>query len=151
MGLSSVLPLIPEIIPFGAVMESALSEANLDFWQAMLMNTTVNAAGTQLATVRLMKLKAAVIVVVATGFIINMGFLLSSAPMSPYLMDFNPWTKFLCAFTLTDLSYSAMSGNQHRFSTNKDATNFYLGTAACKMISWQSSVVAWFLIHRRKI
>jgi predicted branched-subunit amino acid permease len=38
-----------------------------------------------------------------------------------------------------------MSGNQHRFSTNKDATDFYLGTAACMMISWHSSVVAGFI------
>ena len=144
-GFRSVLPIISGIIPFGAVMGSAFSEAQLSFFQALLMNTTVYAGAAQLATVELMKMNAAVFVVLATGLIINMRFLLYSAAMSPYLKDASPLIKFLCAFTLTDQSYAAMTANQDKFHTNTEATHFYLGTAACMMLTWHASVMAGFI------
>lgn len=126
-------------------MGSAFSEANLSFSQAMLMNTSLYAGAAQLATTDLMKLNAAVVVVVATGLIINLRFLLYSAAMSPYLKDAKPLIKFLCAFSLTDQSYAAMMANQDKFKTNAEATEFYLGTAACMMLTWHSSVIAGYI------
>ncbi|HXH74561.1 MAG TPA: AzlC family ABC transporter permease [Bacteriovoracaceae bacterium] len=145
MGFRSVLPIIPGIIPFGAVMGSAFAEANLSFWQAMLMNTTVYAGAAQLATTDLMKMNAAIFVVVATGLIINLRFLLYSAAMSPFLRDSGPLVKFICAFTLTDQSYAAMTGNLDKINTNTEATHYYLGTAACMLLTWHSSVIAGFV------
>jgi predicted branched-subunit amino acid permease len=145
MGFLSIIPIISGIIPFGAVMGSAFAEANLSFWQAMLMDTVVYAGAAQLATTDLMRMNAAVFVVIATGLIINLRFLLYSAAMSPYLKEETPLIKFLCAFTLTDQSYAAMSANHDKFDTNTEATNFYLGTAACMVITWHASVIAGFI------
>lgn len=145
MGIHSVLPIIPGIIPFGAVMGSAFAEAKLAFWQAMLMNTSVYAGAAQLATTDLMKLNAAVFVVVATGLIINMRFLLYSAAMSSYLKEASPLIKLLCAYSLTDQSYAAMARNMNRIETNTQAVHFYLGTAACMGITWHASVIAGFI------
>lgn len=144
-GIRAVLPIISGIIPFGAVMGSSFAKAELSFWQAMLMNTSVYAGAAQLATVDLMKVNAAVLVVVATGLIINLRFLLYSAAMSPFLKEASPLIKFICAFTLTDQSYAAMSANQDRFKTNDDAIQFYLGTALCMILTWDLSVVAGFV------
>lgn len=145
MGFRSLLPIISGIIPFGAVMGSAFSEAKLSFWEAVLMNTTVYAGAAQLATVNLMSLNAAVFVVVSTGLIINLRFLLYSAAMSPLLHESRPLIKFLCAFTLTDQSYAAMMANESKFSTNREAVEFYLGTAVCMLIVWHASVIAGFV------
>jgi predicted branched-subunit amino acid permease len=145
MGFVSVLPIVSGIIPFGAVMGSAFGEAQLSFWQAMLMNTTVYAGAAQLATTDLMKMNAAVFVVVATGLIINLRFLLYSAAMSPYLQSESLLIKLITAFTLTDQSFATMSGNTEKFSGNKEATHFYLGTAACMMVVWHTSVVGGFV------
>jgi len=145
MGFRALLPIISGIIPFGAVMGSAFSAAGLSFWQAILMNTVVYAGAAQLATVNLMSLNAAVLVVVATGLIINLRFLLYSAAMSPYLQDASPLIRFMCAFTLTDQSYAAMSAGQDKFKTNAEAVNFYLGTAVCMLITWHGSVIAGFI------
>ena len=145
MGFRSLLPIISGIIPFGAVMGSAFSEAKLSFWQAVLMNTTVYAGAAQLATVNLMTLNAAVFVVVATGLIINLRFLLYSAAMSPLLHDASPLIKFICAFTLTDQSYATMMANESKFTTNREAVEFYLGTAACMLLVWHASVIAGFV------
>lgn len=144
-GFKAVLPIISGIIPFGAVMGSAFAEANLSFFQAMFMNTTVYAGAAQLATTNLMKLNAATFVVIITGLIINLRFLLYSAAMSPYLKDSTPLIKFLCAFSLTDQSYATMTGNQDKFTSNEEAVQFYLGTAVCMMLTWHLSVVAGFI------
>lgn len=145
LGFLAVLPIISGIIPFGAVMGSAFAEAKLSFAQAMLMNTSVYAGAAQLATTDLMKLNAAVLVVVTTGLIINMRFILYSAAMAPYLENAGPLAKFLTAFTLTDQSYATMTTNQDKFHHNSEATEFYLGTAACMFITWTSSVIAGFI------
>lgn len=144
MGFKSILPIISGIIPFGAVMGSAFAEAKLSFWQSMFMDTVVYAGAAQLATVDLMKVNAAMFVVVATGLIINLRFLLYSAAMSPYLKDSSFIVKFLTAFTLTDQSYAAMSANHDKINTNAEATQFYLGTAACMVITWHASVIAGY-------
>jgi len=145
MGFRSVLPIISGVIPFGAIMGSVFAEAKLTFWQAMLMNTTVYAGASQLATIELMTSKAAMFVVVGTGLIINLRFLLYSAAISPHLKDSGPLTKFFCAFTLTDQSYAAVSASQEKCHTNDEMVQFYLGTAVCMFIAWHSSVILGFI------
>ncbi len=145
LGFRSIIPIISGIVPFGAVMGSAFAEAKLEFWQAMLMNVTVYAGAAQLATTDLMKLNAAILVVVTTGLIINLRFLLYSAAMSPYLKTASPFIKFICAFTLTDQSYAAMTANVDSFKSNEEATQFYLGTAVSMGLAWHASVIAGFV------
>lgn len=145
LGLRSVLPIISGIIPFGAVMGSAFSEAKLSFLQAMFMDTVVYAGASQLATVDLMKMNAASFVVIITGVIINLRFLLYSAALSPYLSSSGPFTKFFCAFTLTDQGYATMSANHDKFETNAQAIEFYIGSAVCMLITWHASVVAGYI------
>lgn len=144
MGFKSIVPIISGIVPFGAVMGSSFAEAKLSFLQSMFMNTIVYAGAAQLATVDLMKLNAAVFVVVGTGLIINLRFLLYSAAMSPYLENSSFFVKFISAFTLTDQSYAAMSANLDKFETNKQAVEFYLGTALCMILTWTGSVIAGY-------
>lgn len=144
-GFRSTLPIISGIIPFAAVMGSSFSEAKLSFWQAMFMNTTVYAGAAQMASVELMRLNTAVVIVVITGLVINLRFLLYSAAMSPILKDSSGIIKFICAFTLTDQSYAVMTANENHFKNNKDAVTFYLGTAACMILTWDLSVIAGYI------
>ncbi|MBL7665231.1 MAG: AzlC family ABC transporter permease [Bacteriovoracaceae bacterium] len=145
MGFISVIPIVSGIIPFGAVVGSAFSETGLKFWQAMLMDWALYAGAAQLASANLMKMNAAIFVIVITGLIINSRFLLYSAAMAPYLKSASPLTKFLCAFCLTDQSYATMNANQHKFHSDKDATDFYLGTAVCMQMVWHTSVLMGYI------
>jgi len=142
LGFRAMLPLAPGILPFGAVMGSTFAEANLTFDQSMLMNASVYAGAAQLATVNLMKLNAAVFVVVITGLMINMRFLLYSAAISPQLKGEPWWIKFACAFTLTDQSYATMTAKADLFSNNHQAIRFYLGSALAMGLTWHGSVIA---------
>ncbi|MDZ4677111.1 MAG: AzlC family ABC transporter permease [Oligoflexia bacterium] len=144
-GFKAMLPIITGVIPFGAVMGTVCSEAKLSLFQAVSMNVFVFAGAAQLATVELMTKHAATLVIVATGLIINLRFLLYSAALSPLVQRSSFFIKFISAYFLTDQSYAIMMANQHKLKTNEDAVQFYLGSCVCMALTWHLSVVAGFI------
>lgn len=144
-GFKGMLPIVPGIIPFGAVMGTVSADAHLSFFQTVSMNFLVFAGASQLAAIDLMNQQAAVIVVVATGLIINLRFLLYSAAMSPIVQQESFIKKFITAYCVTDQSYAVMISEQDRFKSNHEAIQFYLGSCLCMVIVWQSSVIAGFI------
>lgn len=144
-GFKSMLPIVPGIIPFGAVMGTVSADAQLSFFQTVSMNVLIFAGASQLAAIDLMNQKAAVLVVVATGLIINLRFLLYSAALSPIVQNEGFLKKFISAFCVTDQSYAVMSAEQDRFHSHKEAVDFYLGCCLCMVLAWQSSVIAGFI------
>src|SRR5690349_1595149 len=94
MGFRALLPISTGVIPFGAVMGTVSSEAGLSFFDTITMNIIVYAGAAQLAAVELMKHNAASAVVIVTGLVINLRFLLYSAAMAPVLRNSNFLTKF---------------------------------------------------------
>lgn len=144
-GVLATLPVVSGVLPFGAVMGATFAEASLPVHQAFFMNTALYSGAAQLATIDLMKLNTATLVVVGTGLIINVRFLLYSAALSPYLAGAKPWVKLFCAFTLTDQSYASMSAKSDTFTTNKDAVEFYVGTAVAMLWFWHLSTVVGYV------
>lgn len=130
------------VIPFGAVVGSAASEAGLSVTQSMLINIFVFAGASQLAAVNLMTKDATIAVVVFTGLIINLRFLLYSAAIAPTLHGSGFWTRFFGAYFLTDQSYAVMSAHEKHFKTSSDAIQFYFGACTCMVITWHLSVLA---------
>jgi predicted branched-subunit amino acid permease len=84
-GFKSMIPIIPGIIPFGAVMGSVSSEVGLSFFQTVMMNVLVFAGAAQLASLDLMKTETPMLIVLITGLIINLRFILYSAAYSPVM------------------------------------------------------------------
>jgi predicted branched-subunit amino acid permease len=93
----------------------------------------------------LMNKHAASAVVIVTGLVINLRFLLYSAAISPIVQRTRFSTKLLTAYWLTDQSYAAMSAHQSKLHTNADAVRFYLGAALCMALSWHLSVLAGYI------
>lgn len=143
-GFKDMMPILVGAIPFGAVMGTVSAEAGINLMQTFTMNLVVYAGASQLAAVDLMTKNAAVVVVVLSGMIINLRFLLYSAAMSPVLKGSSFWTKLLCAHTLTDQSYAVMAAAESTLPTRADKVAYYLGTATCMFIGWHSSVLAGF-------
>jgi len=144
-GFKLMIPITTGIIPFGAVVGTLCSEAKFSFFQTMGMNIFVYAGAAQLAAIDLMTRNALSLVVIVSGLVINLRFLLYSAAMAPFLKNSNFLTKLFSAHMLTDQSYAVMSANQERLPTNKDAVNFYFGASLCMILVWQLSVVAGFI------
>lgn len=144
-GFVATLPILPGIIPFGAVMGVVCSEAKLTLFQTVAMNLMAYAGAAQLAAVELMTKHAAGLVVVATGLIINIRFLLYSAAMSPHLQRTPFFTKLFCAYSLTDQSYAIVSANHATLKTSDEVVRFYVGTAVCMALAWHLSVIAGYI------
>ena len=145
MGFKGMLPITTGVIPFGAVVGTICNESGISFFQTMTMNILVFAGAAQLGAMELMQNHAAAIIVVITGLVINLRFLLYSAALSPVLQKSRFITKLAVAYTLTDQSYAVMSANENKLKTEADHVEFYLGTAACMYIVWQLAVVAGFI------
>lgn len=139
-----MIPITTGVIPFGAVMGTVAAEADLSFFQSTTMNLFVFAGAAQLAAVDLMTKHTAVAVVVATGLIINLRFLLYSAAMAPVLQNSSFSTKLLSAHLMTDQSYAVMSAHQNKLKTNTDTVQFYLGASLAMFLAWHLSVMAGF-------
>ena len=88
---------------------------------------------------------ATIFVVVATGLIINLRFVLYSAAISSTLRGEGFWTKMGAAFFLTDQSYLLMTAHEADFRSSKDAIQFYFGACFCMALTWHFSVLAGFL------
>ncbi len=139
-----MLPVMTGVIPFGAVMGTAAHEAGLSVWQSTWMNVLVFAGASQLAAVDLMTKNVSLLVVVATGLVINLRFILYSAAFSPFAREARWGTKLLSAYMLTDQSYAVMSANEAHFRSKQDALTFYFGSCVCMAIAWHLSVLAGF-------
>ncbi len=139
-----MVPITTGIIPFGAVVGTLCSEAKFNFVQTVGMNIFVYAGAAQLAAIDLMTKQAVIMVVVVTGLVINLRFLLYSAAMAPFLKKSSLLEKFIAAHLLTDQSYAVMSANHDKLPTAKDAVKFYFGASLCMILVWQLSVLAGF-------
>lgn len=144
-GFKAMLPITTGVIPFGAVMGTVTAEAQLSFAQSTAMNIFVFAGAAQLAAVELMTKHTASVVVIATGLIINLRFLLYSAAMVPFVRNESFPLKLLSAYCITDQNYAVMSAHQKEFRDNHDAIRFYLGASLAMYLAWQLSVVGGYI------
>jgi predicted branched-subunit amino acid permease len=144
-GFKAMLPIATGVVPFGAVMGTVCFDAKLSFFQTITMNILVYAGAAQLAATELMTKHASSIVVVATGLVINLRFLLYSAAMSPIVQRSGFLAKLACAHSLTDQGYAVLTANQDNLKTTSETIRFYTGVAVSMMLIWESSVIGGFI------
>ncbi len=144
-GFWAMMPITTGVIPFGIVMGTVTSEAGLSFLQSTVMNIWVFAGAAQLAAVDLMSHHAAVPVVVVTGLIINLRFLLYSAALVPVVQESSLLTRLLCAYWITDQNYAVMSAHFNELKTPAQAVRFYLGASVAMCLVWHLSVVVGYV------
>ena len=139
-----MIPIMTGVIPFGIVVGTISAEVGFSFFQTVTTNLIVFAGAAQLAEMELMSHQATSALIILTGLVINLRFLLYSAAISPVLQGTPIWVKAICAHTLTDQSYAVMSAHQAKWSTKRNIIQFYLGTAACMTLSWHLSVIVGY-------
>jgi len=144
-GVRSMLPITAGVVPFGAVMGTVSADANLTLFQTVTMNLFVFAGSAQLATVDLMLKNTEAFVVILTGIVINLRFILYSAAISPVIQKSSLATKIFAAYFLTDQTYAVMSAKQSKFKTTKEVIEFYFGAAISMALVWHSSVLSGFI------
>ena len=103
------LTVAPGIAAWGLMTGVAMMNSGMSTTEALLMGLIVFAGSSQLAAIPLLGAGAPMWVILATGFCVNLRFVVFSAHMRPYVMHLPLWQRLLTGYLTTDLSYVLFS------------------------------------------
>ena len=104
-GAVVALAAAPGLAAWGLMTGVAMMNSGMSTFEALLMATTVCAGSSQLAAIPLLSAGAPMWVILATGFCVNLRFVVFSAHMRPYMMHLPLWQRLVTGYLTTDLSY----------------------------------------------
>ncbi len=146
MGASEMWPQAPGMVAWGLMTGVAMAKSGMGLFEALLMTLTVFAGSSQLAAAPLLTVDAPAWVILATGFCVNLRFVVFSLHLRPYLMHL-PWLERIShGYLTTDMTYVMFT---RRFAHPGDtpeaqsAQEAYLaGSNSACWISWMPASVA---------
>jgi predicted branched-subunit amino acid permease len=144
-GAVKMLPIIPGVIPFGLIMGGVASSNNLTLFETMSLNFSIYAGASQLAVMELLSKGSPTLIIILTGLIINLRFIMYSTAMAPLVEKYDPLKKIGLAYFLTDQSYAVTNNEMESLASNSEKVSFYLGTSLCMTLFWQLSTFVGFI------
>ena len=106
LGVRDELPILVGVVPFGMIYGILALSAGVDAVAAQAMSAIIFAGSAQFMTVQLAGIGAPAVVMIITGFVINLRHALYSASVAPYVRHLNPAWKGILAYLLTDEAYA---------------------------------------------
>ncbi len=104
-GLRDMAPQAPGIAAWGLMTGVAMVKSGLSVTESLLMSVLVFAGSSQLASLPLIIAGAPAWVILATGFCVNLRFVVFSLHLRPYLMHLPRWRRLVHGYLTADLSY----------------------------------------------
>lgn len=145
VGALDAMAAAPGLAAWGLMMGVAMVESGLSTFEALLMGVTVFAGSSQLAAIPLIAGGAPMWVVLATGFCVNLRFVVFSAHLRPYMMHLPLWQRLLTGYLTTDLSYVLFTRRFPKHGGNAAvllAQQAYLaGNCGVNWVSWVGCTV----------
>jgi predicted branched-subunit amino acid permease len=118
----------------------AMMNSGMSTFEALLMGVIVFAGSSQLAAIPLLMAGAPLWVVLATGFCVNLRFVVFSAHLRPYMMHLPLWQRLLTGYLTTDLTYVMFVRRYPKVGANATelrAQQAYLsGNVMVNWVSW---------------
>ncbi len=104
-GVRDISGLSVGIAAWGLMTGVAMTQAHISSAAALFMGVWVFAGSSMLAAIPLLAQQAPVWVILATGFCVNLRFVVFSAHLRPYLMHWPRLQRMALAYLTADLSY----------------------------------------------
>ena len=104
-GAKHSLEVSPGLAAWGLMTGVAMMNSGMSTFEALLMGVIVFAGSSQLAAIPLLIAGAPLWVVLATGFCVNLRFVVFSAHLRPYMMHLPLWQRLTTGYLTTDLTY----------------------------------------------
>jgi len=144
-GIRAVLPILIGVVPFGLIYGVVAISEDIGRLPAILMSTIVFAGASQIAAAELWGQGAPLLIVVTTGLIINLRFLMYSASLAPQMPGLSPWQRWLGSYLLTDQAFAV---SIVRFPADEEVHRFgfYFGAGIGLWATWQSSSLIGVLV-----
>ena len=139
-GAMDALAVAPGLAAWGMMTGVAMMQSGMSTVAALLMSVIVFAGSSQLAAIPLLTAGAPMWVILATGFCVNLRFVVFSAHMRPYVMHLSLWQRLVTGYLTADLSYVQFT---QRFphhdgdAAQRRAQQAYLaGNCGVNWVSW---------------
>ncbi len=141
-GVRAELPILLGVTPFGMIYGVLAASAGLSPFDAQAMSAVVFAGSSQLMLVQLFETGTPAIMMILTGFVINLRHALYSASIAPYTRHLSTLWKVILSYLLTDEAYAVAV---MRYRDDEAITHkhwFFLGAGLALWTCWQISTAA---------
>jgi 4-azaleucine resistance transporter AzlC len=146
LGVKDELPILVGVVPFGMIYGILALSAGLNPLDAQAMSSVIFAGSSQFMTVQLIREATPWLVIIVTGFVINLRHALYSATLAPYIKHLPLRWKALLAYLLTDEAFAVSVLNYQREGVTRFGHWYFLGAGLALWTSWQiSTAVGIFL------
>lgn len=145
-GMRAEGPILLGVIPFGMIYGVLALNAGIPIVLAQAMSVIIFAGSSQFVTAELIGAGTPAIVVVLTGFIINVRHALYSASVAPYLKHLHPIWRWLLAYLLTDEAYAVAISHYRRAGSLGNRHWFFFGAGFALWGCWQVSTAVGLLL-----
>jgi predicted branched-subunit amino acid permease len=144
-GVRDFLPQLPGITAWGLMTGVTMVKSGLSGVEAVAMALMVYAGSSQLASLPLIAAGAPVWVVLATGFCVNLRFVVFSLHMREFVMHLPRWRRLAMGYYFTDNTYVLFTRRHPHVSPQAEARaaqEAYLsGLSGANWLSWMSSTL----------
>jgi len=138
-GQLAILPSLPGTAAWGLICGVAMVKAGLAVPWAIAMSLLVFAASAQLAAMPLIIAGAPLWVIIVTGFITNLRFVIYSAALRPYFTGLSAAKRALAGFFMTDFTFALfMRRAQEGSLPLRHRDSWFAGVCANNYLTWQT-------------
>lgn len=142
-GLRDLAPQAPGVAAWGLMTGVAMVKSGMSVLESLAMTLLVFAGSSQLASTPLIVAGAPAWVILATGFCVNLRFVVFSLHLRPYLMHMPRWERMTHAYLTADISYVLFTRRYHQPGTTPEeqqAQEAYLAGSDC--LNWSGWMLA---------
>ncbi|MBI3523274.1 MAG: AzlC family ABC transporter permease [Betaproteobacteria bacterium] len=145
-GASASLPLLMAVVPFGVICGASAASIGLSFAQAWALSWMVFAGSAQIVATQLLASGAPAWVIVLTGWVVNLRFMMYSAALAPHFRQRSRIGRWLGAYLLTDQAFAVTLGRIADGREQRETAWFYLGLSLTTWLFWQVASIAGILL-----
>ncbi|MES2787915.1 MAG: AzlC family ABC transporter permease [Pseudomonadota bacterium] len=145
-----MVPLATGIAAWGLMTGVAMVKSGMSVIEALAMTFLVYAGSSQLAAIPLIVAGAPMWVILATGFCVNLRFVVFSLHLRPYLMHMPRWRRMTNGFLTADMTYAMFT---RRFAAppqghlqQREQEAYLSGNYFVTWTSWMASSVIGILL-----
>ena len=142
-GVREFMPQLPGIVAWGLMTGVAMVKSGMSGFEASAMALLVYAGSSQLASLPLIAAGAPMWVVLATGFCVNLRFVVFSLHMREFVMHLPRWRRLAMGYYFTDNTYVLFTKRFAHAAHQPDerlAQEAYLsGLSGANWVCWMSS------------
>jgi predicted branched-subunit amino acid permease len=142
-GVRDMLPQAPGIAAWGLMTGVSIIKSGMSLTESLAMTLLVFAGSSQLASLPLIIAGAPAWVILATGFCVNLRFVVFSLHLRPHLMHLPLWQRLSHGYFTADITYVLFTQRYHHAGHTADerrAQEAYLaGNGLVNWCSWVGS------------